>query len=159
MAKKTSSMASENDSVTFTVLPLYFVHVTTNSIHSSDPLDAISSRWNLRGTTYPYIHSRQSDRVARVDMEMDCSAVVPWVVVATWSAARHASKVDLQRSALANTSEFFTSASAPMPTASESGRSITPGPRTTSNQSPNSTPKNEIHTKSNVKSIKKKETL
>ena len=43
MADKTSSMASENDSVTFTV-SLYFVPVKTNSIHSLDPLDAISSR-------------------------------------------------------------------------------------------------------------------
>ena len=99
------------------------------------------------------IHRRQSDRVARVDIEMDSSAVVPRGIVAT----RHASKVGLQRSALANNSEFFTSASAPMPTTSEPDRSIPPGPRTTSNQSPNSTPKNEIHvhTNQNVKFIKK----
>ena len=71
---------------------------------------------------------------------------VPWVIVATWSAARHASKVGLQRSALAKNSEFFTSASAPMTTASDPGWSITPDRRTTSNQSPNSTPKIEIHT-------------
>ena len=72
---------------------------------------------------------------------------VPWVIVATRSAARHAFKVRLQRSALANNiKRFFTSASAPMPTASDPGQSITPGSRITSNQSPNSTPKNEIHT-------------
>ena len=53
-------------------------------------------------------------------------------------------KCDLQRSALANNLDFFTSASAPIPTASEPGRSITPGPRTTSNQSADSSPKNEI---------------
>ena len=44
MSEKVSSMASENDSVTFTVLPFYFVHVTTNSIHSLDHLDAFSSK-------------------------------------------------------------------------------------------------------------------
>ena len=33
------------------------------------------------------IHSRQSDQVARVDIEMDSSAVVPWVFIATWSDA------------------------------------------------------------------------
>ena len=71
---------------------------------------------------------------------------VPWVIVATWSAARHASKVGLQRTALANNSDICTSSAAPMPTASDPGRSITHGPRTTSNQSPNSTPKNGIHT-------------
>ena len=66
-------------------------------------------------------------------------------------------KWDLQRTALANNSDFFTSASAPMPTASGPVRSITPGPRTTSNQSPDSTPKkwNTSTYKSNVKSIKK----
>ena len=37
---------------------------------------------------------------------MDNFAVVPLVIVATWSAARHASKVGLQRSALANNSIF-----------------------------------------------------
>ena len=36
-----------------------------------------------------------------------------------------------------------------MPTASDPGRSNTPGRRTTSNQSPNSTPKNEIHVHTN----------
>ena len=41
-AEKTSSMASENDLVTFTE-SLYFVHFKTNSIHSLDPLDAIYS--------------------------------------------------------------------------------------------------------------------
>ena len=60
----------------------------------------------------------------------------PWVIVATWSTARHASKVALQRSALANNSDIFTSATAPMPTASDPSRSITPGPRRTLNQSP-----------------------
>ena len=80
------------------------------------------------------------------EAEMWIDEHVPWGIVATRSAARHASKVGLQRSALANNSEFFTSASAPMPIASDPGWSITSGPRMTSNQSPNSTPKNEIHT-------------
>ena len=43
-----------------------------------------------------------------------------------------------------------------MPTASDPGRSINPGPRTTSNQSPNSTPKNEIHTNQMKNPSKKK---
>ena len=58
---------------------------------------------------------------------------VPWGIVATWRAARHPYKVGLQRSALANNSEMFTSAFAPMPTASDTGQPITPRPRTTSN--------------------------
>ena len=53
------------------------------------------------------IHSQQSDRVPIVDTEMDSIAVVPLVMVATWSAARHASKVGLQHSGLANISTFL----------------------------------------------------
>ena len=53
------------------------------------------------------IHSQQSDRLPRVDTKMDSLAVVPLVIVSTWSAARHASKVGLQRSALANISTFL----------------------------------------------------
>ena len=100
------------------------------------------------------IHSQQSDRVARVDIEMDSSAFVRLVIAATRSAARHASKVDLQCLALANNSDFFTSALAPMSTASRPGWSIPLGPRTTSIQSLTSTQKNIYTYKSNVKSIK-----
>ena len=51
---------------------------------------------------------------------------VTLVIVATRSNARHASRVGLQRLAMENNSYFFTSTSAPMPTAPGPDRSITP---------------------------------
>ena len=100
------------------------------------------------------IHSQQSDWVARVDIEMGSSAVA----FLELSQQREAPHVTPPKSVSSTwrwqITKNFTSASAPMPSASRPGWSIPPGPRTTFSQSLTSTPKNEIHRSQNVKSIK-----